>query len=815
MARHPDEALTDQFYAWEKRGRGWQVFDSAVTLEPPFRPFLGHYLTVRGTPQDARRPSLFGGMLEALRGETSPPAADSNTSYDPVEEPQPEPFSSNGPLIELELRVPADLKVTRDRAGQLLTQLANGLGPVAFEAIGVPNAISLQFAYPEGDRGHAGDQIKAFFPEAVLRDRPGFLSAAWWGTGGTAAIVDFGMSREFMIPLRAGKDFDVDPLIPLVAALGDICADEFGLFQVLFESVRHPWAESAMRAVTDWDGRAFFADAPELVPLARAKVGHPLFAAVVRVASRARDEGRAWEIARNVGAALSQFADPAGNEFIPLANDGYPDGPHIVDMLHRRSRRSGMLLNAQELVSLVHLPSASVRSPKYRNASRKTAFEGIPDELRSRHVYIAGATQHGKSTFIERMALADIENGHGVCVLDPKGDLIKSIVHKIPERRVDDTILLEASNPVPIDFMGWETEQERQTLAADIFQTFLQFSTMTTGDQWLSVLRAVIYTLLDAKGCSFLDINTILVNDSKRREILARVTNPDILDYWNLEFPQLKKDAAQPIITRMKQFTFTPPLKTFLGTAHAKLNIFDCMETRRVILVDLTGVGKSNGNLVGQLLVSKIQQAAFRRESQPRSRRVPFHLYADEFQNFQTSAFDTILSEAGGYKLCLTLANQGLYQLEPKIKDAIFTNVTGGWVVFHIDEKDVPNFKLKTQPIDAEQLASLPPHTAFIKIGTEEPVILVTPPPVPPRNSNAEYIRKRTLDTYACKPAPVVDTSANGKPDPEATPAPRQNNGSSASGARDPFRTQEPRRRTDFAQKGANGKRRPDDKPEP
>ena len=594
-----------------------------------------------------------------------------------------------------------------------------------------------------------------------VHERPGFLAAAWDNAGEATALVDFGLSREFMIPIRTGRDFEVDPLIPLVGALGDLQTHEIGVLQVLFESVRHSWADSILRSVTDNEGQAFFGNAPELVDVARTKVGHSLVAAVIRVATRATTERRAWEIAQNIGAALSQFADPLGNEFIPLSNDDYPDGAHAENILQRTSHRSGMLLNVQELVSLVHLPSVSVRSAKFRNANQKTTFSGIPDELRSRHVYIAGATQHGKSTFIERMALADIERGHGICILDPKGDLVKSIVHKIPEQRAKDTILLEASNPVPIDFMGWETEQERQTLAADIFQTFLQFSTMTAGDQWLSVLRAVIYTLLDAGHCSFLDINTILVNDEKRREILARVTNPDILDYWALEFPQLKKDAAQPIVTRMKQFTFTPPLKTLLGTANAKLNIFNCMETRKILLVDLTGVGKSNGNVIGQLLVSKIQQAAFRRESQARDRRIPFFLYADEFQNFQTSAFDTILSEAGGYKLCLTLANQGLYQLEPRIKDAIFTNVTGGWVVFHIDEKDVPNFKLKTQPLDAEQLASLPPHTAFIKIGIDDPAILKMPPPVSAvRAICADYIRKHTLEAYRAAREPV--SSANG-----------------------------------------------------
>lgn len=750
-----DQALSDQFYAWERPGRGWQLSEYPVVLEPPFRPFWGHYVDVKRVPDDGRHPTFVSSLVEGLFGAKNR-SSESPPLFLLEEELQPEPFVYEHPLVEVGMNLPADLKVSRERAAHILTRLASGRNPVSFEVIGRENSIFMQFACSWPERVQACEQIQAYFPEVKVEDRPGFLSSAWRSAGEATALVDFGLSREFMVPLRMGTDFDVDPLIPVVASLSDLQAGETGLLQVIFESVRNPWPDSILRAVTDNDGHPFFAEAPELVGMARAKVSHALVAAVLRVATRAKTGARAWEIARNIGATLSQFRDPLGNEFMPLANDGYPDDVHAEDVLQRTSHRGGMLLNIQELVSLVHLPSVSVRSPKFRNASKKTAFTGIPDELRSRHVYIAGATQHGKSTLIERMALTDIEHGHGVCILDPKGDLVKSIVHKIPERRVEDTIFLEAASPVPIDFMGWETEQERQTLAADIFQTFLQFSTMTAGDQWLSVLRAVIYTLLDAKGCSFLDINAILVNDEKRREILARVTNPDIQEYWALEFPLLKKDAPQPIVTRMKQFTFTPPLKTLLGTADAKLNIFECMEMRKILLVDLTGVGKANGNVIGQLLVSKIQQAAFRRESQPRDRRVPFFLYADEFQNFQTSAFDSILSEAGGYKLCLTLANQGLYQLEPKIKDAIFTNVTGGWAVFHIDEKDVPNFTLKTQPIEAGQLASLPPHTAFVKIGTDEPAIVKMPPPVSVAGpSFADSIRARTKDEYGVPAKPV------------------------------------------------------------
>jgi hypothetical protein len=414
------------------------------------------------------------------------------------------------------------------------------------------------------------------------------------------------------------------------------------------------------------------------------------------------------------------------------------------------------------------VPSWPVPATEGKTTEPKSIFAGIPDSLRSRHVYVPGASQHGKSTFIENMAITDMMNNHGVGILDPKGDLIKSILHKIPSHRRDDVILLETKNPVPIDIMGWTNDQEKETLASDIFDTFLAFSTMTAGDQWQSILQAVLTTLLEAKGCSFLDINTILVNPEKRKAILDRVKNQNILDYWEHEFPLLKKDAAQPILTRMKKFMFSPALSKLLGCADAPLDIFELMEKKKILLVDLTGVGKGNGRQVGQLIVSKIQQSVMRREDQRREDRIPFHLYCDEFQNFLTSAFDTILSEAGGYKLYLTLANQGLYQLKQnsQVMDAIFTNVTGAWVVFRLDERDVSNFKLKALPMDSKRLASIPPHQAFIKIGNDPPAILPTPPPVIGEEiSRAQYIRERTLSAYACKSDQKTHTSDNGKSD--------------------------------------------------
>jgi hypothetical protein len=194
------------------------------------------------------------------------------------------------------------------------------------------------------------------------------------------------------------------------------------------------------------------------------------------------------------------------------------------------------------------------------------------------------------------------------------------------------------------------------------------------------------------------------------------------------------------------------------------------MEQRKIIIVNLMGVGRENGNLVGALLTSKIQQAAFRRQSQKRNMRIPHYLYADEFQNFQTSDFDTILSEAGGFKLSLTLANQGLYQLENRIKQSVFTNVTAARIAFHLNHEDVSNWKHllpsdreSPEYIEPERLATLPPYVALFKIGTNTAVLTNTPKPLPPPTTeqveNANWIKLNTLKMYGGRPATSAEIS--------------------------------------------------------
>ena len=520
------EALTRQFYEWERRGRGWQVFDQPVTLEPPFRPFFGHF--VSGSPgavaDDGRKPTFLSNLVDGLingRDASSPPAA-----LPEDVEPSPTYMEDRTALVEVQAVLPPDTKITKDAAGQFLMSLGDVSRPASFEIIGTSDSILVQLASAPRDQRQMREQLQAYFPETLASERKGYLEALWDQTGRKAtAVVEYGLSKEFMRPLRCFDRFDPDPLAGLIGAMAELHADDTALFQVLFAPVRQAWQESILRAVTDDAGDSFFIDDPAIVKLATEKISSPLFAAVIRVAAQSPKSARAWRIAESLGKSLRQFADAASNELIPLVNDGYDDEQHRDDVVTRRSCRTGMLVNREELVSLVHLPSASARSAKLKREERKTkaapslAFGhalrlgenhhagktvpvSISTDQRSRHMHLIGASGSGKSTLLLNMIVQDIENGEGLCVLDPHGDLIDQVIGRIPENRIHDVVLLDPFDeayPVGFNILSAHSDLERNLLASDLISVFQHLST-SFGDQMTTVLGNAILAFLERIG---------------------------------------------------------------------------------------------------------------------------------------------------------------------------------------------------------------------------------------------------------------------------------------------------------------------------
>jgi predicted DNA-binding transcriptional regulator AlpA len=753
-----EEELNRQFYSWEQRGRGWLVWDAPVEIEPPFRPFFGHFHQGVGTADDGRKPTLLSSFFDRLK----PPAATAPALLDP---PEPSPIYMSErratPLVEIQIALPPETKITKDAAGQFLLSLGHVSHPVGFEIVGTSESIVVQMACRRTDRQQVREQLTAYFPDAILSEREGYLGALWDEANRATVAVDFGLSHEFMRPLRSYDRFEPDPLAGLIGAMAELGRDEVALFQILFTPVRHPWSESIMRAVTDGEGDSFFADDPGMVKLAIEKTSAPLFAAVVRIAAQSPRAKRAWRMAQGIGKSLHQFADSASNEFIPLANDEYDDAQHARDVVARQSCRSGMLLNCHELLSLAHLPSASARSPKLKREERRTKAAPVlafghglvlgenqhagktvrvtmSPEVRVRHMHLIGTSGSGKSTLLLNMIVQDIRNGDGLAVLDPHGDLIDHILGHIPEERIADVVLLDPSDedyPIGFNILSAHSELERNLLASDLVSVFRRLST-SFGDQMNTVLGNAIMAMLESsEGGTLSDLRRFLVEPGFRARFLQTVGDPEIVYYWQKEFPLLTGKPQGPILTRLDTFLRPKVIRHMVSQKENRIDFGAIMNGRKILLAKLSQglIGEENSYLLGTLLVSKLNQMAMSRQNMAAAERKHFYLYIDEFHNFVTPSLAAILAGARKYNLGLVLAHQELHQLSNRDSDVASAVISNPYsrVCFRLGDFDAKKLEDGFSFFRAKDLQNLSVGEAICRIERAEYDFNLKTSPVP------------------------------------------------------------------------------------
>lgn len=753
-ASNPVERLTDQFYDWERRGRGWRVWDEAVDLEPPFRPFRFHALPTRdpGT-DDGQRPTILSRLADRVIGALSrrAAAATSLAEDEDAKEAVPQACCPDEPFTELRLSLPQGVDVSLEQVEQFVLSLPHPARPFAFEMIGTAESITVQLCAGHSERANLETQLRAHFPSAALLEAPQGLEAAWSApASGHAVVVEFGLSEEFMVPLRVLRRFAVDPLSGIGAALSDLAPEEVGVLQVLFQPVRHPWARSIVRSVLDDSGSPFFLDAPEITALAREKVAHPLFAVVIRAAGRSGSPERSRLVARSIGWGLRALANPPANGLIPLSNDGYPPAAHEQDLLARRSRRSGMILSSGELVSLVHPPSASVQLEKLLREGARTrpappiasghayvlGMNGhggrqlevsLSEEQRSRHLYLVGASGTGKSTLMLKLILQDLDAGRGMAVLDPHGDLVDEIVRRLPPKRLEDVVLLDPSDgefPIGFNILQARTELERTLLASDLVAVFRRLST-SWGDQMTSVLGNAILAFLESeRGGTLVDLRRFLVEPKFRAEFLTTVRDPEVVYYWQREFPLLAGKPQAPLLTRLDIFLRPKPIRYMVAQKDSRLDLRHVMNEGKVLLARLSqgAIGEENAYLLGTLLVSKLHQLAMSRQELAAAERRPFYLYIDEFHNFITPSMEQILSGARKYRLGLVLAHQDLRQIQSRSMDVLNSVLSNPYarVCFRVGDQDARTLAEGFQHFDARDLQSLSTGRAVARVERSE-----------------------------------------------------------------------------------------------
>lgn len=412
----------------------------------------------------------------------------------------------------------------------------------------------------------------------------------------------------------------------------------------------------------------------------------------------------------------------------------------------------------------------------FRNSNR---LFGIRRKDRRQHTYIIGKTGTGKSALLNNLIVQDIANGEGLCVVDPHGELIEDILHKIPEERMKDVVYF---NPADTDFhLGFNVlelpdPKYKHLVASGLMGIFTKIWSNVWSARMEYILNNAILALLDTPGSTLLGITRLLVDKEYRGKIVSNLKDPVVKAFWVNEYEewrdQFRNEAIAPIQNKVGQFLSTSVVRNIVGQAKSTFDIFEIMNSGKIFLVNVSKgrIGEDNSALLGAMLITKIQLSAMERVRVPEEERVDFFLYVDEFQNFATDSFASILSEARKYRLDLVLAHQYVGQLvtdvSTKVRDAVFGNV-GTMIVFRVGAADAEFLEKEFEPeFLPEDFVNLPNYNIYLKLMvngvTSRPFSAATLPPF--KLSTSEDIEQKIIEysrKHYARPRWVVEEEIN------------------------------------------------------
>lgn len=451
----------------------------------------------------------------------------------------------------------------------------------------------------------------------------------------------------------------------------------------------------------------------------------------IRLAYLGSDQNSARIQMNAVASAFKQFNSTSLNGFKLAAKPSYNRDDLAAYTKRSFPDGSGFILNIEELASVFHLPHMNVETPNVVWASSKTAepptnlpiltgdpnhdrqisafgltnFRGMQKQFgiyrrdRSRHVYIIGQTGTGKSGLLELLALSDIYHNQGYAIIDPHGDFAIDNLKFIPPNRIKDVVYFNpADTEYPLGFNPMEVydPSQRNNISSEIIGVLKRMFGDSWGPRLEYILRYTILALLEYPDTTMLDITRMLTNKDFRNQVLAKVTDTVVLQFWRVEFASWNdkylNEAIAPVLNKVGAFVANPTIRNIIGQPKSSFNIRQIMDEGKILIVNLSKglIGEDNAAILGSFLVTKIQLAAMSRSDIPNVEdRRPFYLYVDEFQNFATDSFAVILSEARKYGLNLTVANQYISQMSDTVRDAVFGNV-GTMMSMRVSPEDAP-----------------------------------------------------------------------------------------------------------------------------
>lgn len=528
------------------------------------------------------------------------------------------------------------------------------------------------------------------------------------------------------------------------ASLGDIFSD----------IVRAPFEVPGMHEKTTETVTISTIKQEELTAITN-KLRFPAFETLIRVIASSESKPRSEAILGGVAASFSQFDSPELNGF--KINTLKDPKKLAVDYTFRvfPVKTNKSILNSVELASIFHLPEQSAipnsqverQLTKQVDGPARLATEGVllgtnefrgvkkpiylDDDNRRRHMYVIGQTGMGKSVFLENIAFQDMRDGRGFAFIDPHGDAVEALLQRVPEDRIDDVIYFDPADiehPVGMNMFEYTSEDQKDFIVQEgisMLQSLFDPSNQGFfGPRGQHMFRnAALLLMADPKGATFIDIPQCFTDPEFVKSKLKYVTDKAVYDYWTKEFPASQKsnDAGEVITwfaSKWGPFLSNTIMRNTLGQVKSGFNIREIMDNKKIFLVNLSKgrLGDINANLLGMIFVMKFQQAAMSRQDIPEDQRQDFCLYVDEFQNFATDSFESILSEARKYRLNLIVANQFMTQLTDKIREALLGNV-GTIICGRVGVTDADLMvKAFTPTFTAEDLTKTANHSAICKV---------------------------------------------------------------------------------------------------
>ena len=408
---------------------------------------------------------------------------------------------------------------------------------------------------------------------------------------------------------------------------------------------------------------------------------------------------------------------------------------------------------------------------------RRATFGIRPDDRR-RHMYIIGKTGMGKSTLLENMIFSDIHAEKGVAVIDPHGDLIEAILRFVPSHRTNDVILFDPADkeyPLSFNMLSASHPDQYPLVVSGLMSVFTKLWPDVWSGRMEHILRNTLLALIESPGNSMMGILRMFSDDAFRMKIVSHLQDHLVRSFWEDEYAswsdKYRTEAIAAIQNKIGQLLSVPLIRNIVGQTTSKLSIREAMDTGKIILVNLSkgNLGEDNSAFLGSMLVTKFQLDAMSRADIPEKQRRDFYLYVDEFQNFATESFATILSEARKYRLNLTLANQYIGQLmlgdggkSTALKDAVFGNV-GSMVCFQVGSDDAEDLSLQFEEmITPKDILSLPKYHAYFRLmisGMPSKPFSVSTLPPPHLEQEADritLIRRSSRERY-CEKREIVE----------------------------------------------------------